>query len=87
MSPLIDNKERTLKESITNALETADRVDIHVVYFYLSGFASLAKELKDKQIRVLVGKEVDPKAVAKINSRKKEEDIDLDRFRSKYGFT
>lgn len=80
MSALIDNQEKTLKESISNALQQADRVDIQVAYFYLSGFKSLARELADKHVCILVGMEIDPKAVVKINSRKKDGDIDLSRF-------
>ena len=37
-------------------------------YFYFSGFELLANELKDKQVRILVGKQIDPKAIPQIIS-------------------
>lgn len=54
--PLIDNKDRTLQEALKNALPSTERVDILTAYFYFSGFTALADELKDKKIRILVGK-------------------------------
>jgi len=60
---LIDNKEKTLQEALKNALPNVERVDILTAYFYFSGFSALADELKDKKIRILVGKAIDPAAV------------------------
>jgi superfamily II DNA or RNA helicase/HKD family nuclease len=84
MASLIDNESKTLRESLSNALSSANRVDIHVAYFFLSGFKSLAKELANKHIRILVGMEIDPNAVSKINSRKKEENVDLSRYQPEH---
>lgn len=61
--PLIDNQKQTMLDALKNALTTSDKVDIQVGYFYFSGFELLANELKDKEIRILVGKQIDPKAV------------------------
>lgn len=78
--PLIDNKTITLQKSLQNALTTAERVDISVGYFYFSGFEALAKELKDKHVRILVGMEVDPAYIADIVQYSKEADEDLSRW-------
>ena len=55
----IDNKNKTLCESLKNSLSQADNVDILTAFFYFSGFNELADELKDKKIRILVGLTID----------------------------
>lgn len=60
---LINNRERTMLESLKNSLHQAERIDILTAFFYFSGFNELAEELKDKKIRILVGKAVDPKRI------------------------
>ncbi|EKE05107.1 MAG: hypothetical protein ACD_19C00426G0129 [uncultured bacterium] len=77
---LIDNKNQTLREAIKNALSTSDSVDIAVGYFFFSGFQSLASELKDKKVRIIVGLEIDPTLVSQITQYAKEEDEDLTRW-------
>lgn len=79
---LIDNQNQTMLEALKNALTTSDRIDIQVGYFYFSGFELLADDLKDKQVRILVGKQIDPKAVPNIISmqQKTGKPIDFDRF-------
>jgi hypothetical protein len=41
---LIDNKSKTLQESLKNALPSSERVDILTAYFYFSGFSALVDE-------------------------------------------
>lgn len=78
--PLIDNKNQTMQKALANALQTSDRVDISVGYFYFSGFEALVDELKDKHVRVLVGMEVDPTCIPDIVQFSKESDEDLSRW-------
>jgi len=78
--PLIDNRTQTMQDALRNALGTSDRVDIAVGYFYFSGFEALAEALKDKQVRVLVGMEVDPACVPDIVQFSKESAEDLSRW-------
>jgi hypothetical protein len=52
---LINNRDKTLQQALKNALGSVDQVDIQAGFFFLSGFSSLAEELKDKKIRILVG--------------------------------
>ncbi len=81
---LIDNKEKTLQEALKNALPSAERVDILTAYFYFSGFSALADELKDKKIRILVGKAIDPAAVEDLSSAMKiDPNVSLDTFQSR----
>ncbi|CAN2188409.1 DEXDc_RapA domain containing protein [Candidatus Nanopelagicaceae bacterium] len=74
---LINNRDKTLQEALKNSLGSADRVDIQAGFFFFSGFSSLAEELKDKKIRILVGLELDPKCIPEINNQSKNGDVDL----------
>ena len=87
--PIIDNSSQTMHDALKNALSTSDRIDIQVGYFYFSGFELLAEELKDKKIRILVGKQIDPNAVSKIVSlqQKYNKPIDFDRFQPQDEFS
>lgn len=81
---LIDNKSKTLQDALKNALPSSERVDILTAYFYFSGFSALADELKDKKIRILVGKAIDPKAVDDLSAAMKHNpNVDLDMFQNR----
>lgn len=58
-SSFITNKEKFLSDIINGILPKTDAVDILVGYFYFSGYMQLSEKLKDKQIRILVGLDVD----------------------------
>lgn len=64
MASIIDNRSKTMLESLKNSLKQAENVDILTAFFYFSGFNALAEELKDKKIRILVGNTIDPDAIA-----------------------
>lgn len=55
----ITNKEKFLSDIINGILPKTNAVDILVGYFYYSGYVQLSEKLKDKQIRILVGLDVD----------------------------
>lgn len=75
---LIDNKEKTLQEALKNALPSTERIDILTAYFYFSGFSALADDLRDKKIRILVGKSIDPDKIEKLTANMKNNpNIDL----------
>ena len=82
--PLIDNKSQTMQKALKNALTNADRIDICVGYFYFSGFEALAEELEDKQVRIIVGMEVDPACIPDIVQFSKEADEDLSRWQPRH---
>lgn len=78
---LIDNKEITMLEELKAALEGACAIDIHVAYFYFSGFSALANELKNVKMRISVGSYIDPACIPAIINRSKHEDnFDLAQF-------
>lgn len=63
MASIIDNRKKTMLESLRNSLKQVERVDILTAFFYFSGFDALADNLRDKKIRILVGKTIDPSAI------------------------
>ena len=63
MASIIDNRNKTMLDSLKNSLKQAERVDILTAFFYFSGFDALAEDLKDKNIRILVGNTIDPYAI------------------------
>jgi superfamily II DNA or RNA helicase/HKD family nuclease len=77
---LIDNKNKLMFDALSTALKTAERIDIAVGYFFFSGFNLLAEELKDKKIRILVGKEIDPLCIPDIVKYSRENDESLERW-------
>jgi superfamily II DNA or RNA helicase/HKD family nuclease len=78
--PLIDNVKRNMHDALKDALKNSDRVDIAVGYFFFSGFKLLADSFKDKKIRILVGKEIDPACVPDIIKYSKVGDESLERW-------
>ena len=66
MSSIIDNREKTMLQTLKNALSQSEKVDILTAFFYFSGFDALADELKDKRIRILVGKTINPELVSEL---------------------
>ena len=58
-SSFITNKEKFLSDIINGILPKTNAVDILVGYFYFSGYVQLSDNLKNKQIRILVGLDVD----------------------------
>ena len=59
MSKFITNKEKLLSEVVKNILPTTDNLRFLVGYFYFSGFHNLVDELKDKDVKVLIGMDIE----------------------------
>ncbi|MBP6856578.1 MAG: helicase [Candidatus Pacebacteria bacterium] len=57
----------TLSSNLKSILPKCDKIDALVGYFYFSGFKDLHNELKDKQIRILVGMDIDKKIIDKVS--------------------
>jgi len=57
----ITNQEKTLYETISNVSKNIENVYILVGFFYFSGFIKLKEELKDKNIKILIGLDIDSK--------------------------
>lgn len=58
-SNFITNKELFLSDIINGILPKTDAVCMLIGYFYYSGYIQLSEQLKDKQIRILVGLDVE----------------------------
>jgi len=78
--PFIDNREQSMFDALSNAIESADEIDICVGYFYFSGFQLLAYKLKNKKIRIIVGKELDPDCIPEIVKYSRNQDVALDKY-------
>jgi len=57
----ITNQEKTLYETISNISKNIDNIYILVGFFYFSGFIKLKEEFKDKNIKILIGLDIDSK--------------------------
>lgn len=77
MTTITNTGENTLSANLKNTLPNCDRIDALVGYFYFSGFKDLHNELKNKQIRILVGMDIDKKIIDKISSL---ENFNLDEY-------
>jgi len=55
----ITNQEKLLSKIINNILPFSKELSFLVGYFYFSGFEQIYKNLSDKNIRILVGMEID----------------------------
>ena len=68
MSVITNIGSNTLSSNLKDILPNCDRIDALVGYFYFSGFHDLHDELKDKQVRILVGMDIDKNIIEKISS-------------------
>ena len=75
MSAITNTGTNTLSSNLKNILPNCDKIDALVGYFYFSGFKDLHNELKNKQIRILVGMDIDKKIIEKVSTLK---DLNLD---------
>ncbi len=62
--------KNTLSAALKDILPNCDKIDALVGYFYFSGFLDLKDELKDKNIRILVGMDIDQQIIDKISTFK-----------------
>ena len=76
-SSITNTGDNTLSQSLKSILPNCNKVDALVGYFYFSGFRDLHHELKDKQIRILVGMDIDKKIIDKVSTLK---DLNLDSY-------
>jgi superfamily II DNA or RNA helicase/HKD family nuclease len=75
MPAITNTGDNTLSNNLKKILPKCDKIDALVGYFYFSGFKDLHNELKDKQIRILVGMDIDKKIIDKVSTLKA---LDLD---------
>ena len=64
---IIDNRNEKLVEHINVILDSTERARFAVGYFFLSGFQSIAEELKDvKELRLLIGNTTNRKTLEQL---------------------
>ncbi len=73
MTSITNEHDNNLADKIKNILPSTNSLDALVGYFYFSGFQEIYKELADKKVRILVGMEMDEKALGMISSLNIEE--------------
>ena len=62
----ITNQDRLLSDVVKNILPSSERLYFLVGYFYFSGFEEIYKNVSDKEIKILVGLEIDKDLANKI---------------------
>ncbi|MFZ2975399.1 MAG: helicase-related protein [Candidatus Moraniibacteriota bacterium] len=70
MEAITNTGTNTLSSNLKNILPECDKIDALVGYFYFSGFKDLHNDLKDKQIRILVGMDIDKRIIEKVSALK-----------------
>lgn len=55
----ITNQEKLLSDVVNNILPASDKLSFLVGYFYFSGFEEIYQRISDKNIRILVGLEIE----------------------------
>ena len=56
---LITNQDKFLSEVISEILPGCDKAFFLVGYFYFSGFQEIYEQLRDKQLKILVGLDIE----------------------------
>lgn len=75
----ITNQEQLLADVLNNILPSAQKLHALIGYFYFSGFQELYRNLEDKDIRILVGMEVEKDITNKIKEFEILQDINAPR--------
>lgn len=84
MAIITNTGPNTMEKTLLEILPKTNKVDILTAYFYFSGFSRVAKALKDKQIRILVGKTIEPEAADELaNAVKNNPNTDLGPYESR----
>jgi len=62
----ITNQDKLLSDVVNNILPSSERLYFLVGYFYFSGFEEIYKNVTDKEIKILVGLEIEKDLANKI---------------------
>lgn len=82
----ITNQERLLSDVVNNILPSAEKLYFLVGYFYFSGFEEIYNNLADKEIKILVGLEVEKDIINRIREFEviNDENIPRGKIRERY---
>ena len=82
----ITNQEKLLSEVINNILPSTQKFYALVGYFYFSGFEELYRELKDKEVKILIGMDIEKDFLNKIKEFELIQDINISRGKIRQNF-
>lgn len=85
-SQFITNQERLLSDVVNNILPSTQKLHALVGYFYFSGFQELYQNLSDKDIRILIGMEVEKDIANKIREFEILQDVHIPRGKIKENY-
>ncbi len=76
MADLITNHEQKLGDEICKILPSTDKLFVLVGYFYYSGFSEISDEIIDKEIKILVGLDIEKNILNKFREFELVENIE-----------
>ncbi|MFH1563293.1 MAG: helicase-related protein [Nitrospirota bacterium] len=82
----ITNQEELLSEVINNILPSTQKLYVLVGYFYFSGFEAIHNTLEDKEVKILVGLDIEKDLLNKIKEVEFIQDLNLSRGKIKDNF-
>ena len=82
----ITNQEKTLSEIIKNILPSTEKLYVLVGYFYFSGFEAIYKTIGDKEVKILIGLDVEKDLLNKIKEVEFIQELNLSRGKIKDNF-
>ncbi len=78
-SAFITNEDRLLSDVVNNVLPSSENLYFLVGYFFFSGFQEIYKNLEDKEVKILVGLDVEHDLTNKIREFEIIQDVDSPR--------
>ncbi|MDW7681267.1 MAG: phospholipase D-like domain-containing protein, partial [bacterium] len=85
-SKFITNQNELLSDVIHDILPSADKLHFLVGYFYFSGFEQLYQNLIDKQMRILIGMDVERTILNKIKEFEIIQEVNFSRGQIKQNY-
>ena len=76
MADLVTNQEKKLGDEIRNIIPSTEKIFILVGYFYYSGFSEISDEIIDKEIKILVGLDIEKNILNKFREFELVENIE-----------
>ena len=75
----ITNEERLLSDVIRNILPSSQNLYFLIGYFYFSGFQEIYKNISDKEIKILVGLEIEHDLANKVREYEIIQEVNISR--------
>jgi len=82
----ITNQEKLLSEVINNILPSTQKLNILVGYFYFSGFQEIYKNIADKEVKILIGLDIEKDILNKVKEFELIQSINLSRSQVRDNF-